>query len=103
MQEKISFKLEYNPIKMVSKLTMGAFNFDQLPSGQPNLFISSLALFAFCLFFFCKKIKLRSRITAFLITCFLILSMCFEPLYFGMGCNFRSGIRIDFLSLSVFG
>lgn len=80
MQEKISFKLEYNPIKMVSKLTMGAFNFDQLPSGQPNLFISSLALFAFCLFFFCKKIKLRSRITAFLITCFLILSMCFEPL-----------------------
>ena len=78
MQEKISFKLEYNPIKMVSKLTMGAFNFDQLPSGQPNLFISSLALFAFGLFFFCKKIKLRSRITAFLITCFLILSMCFE-------------------------
>ena len=24
-------------------------------------------------------------------------------IYFGMGCNFRSGIRIDFLSLSVFG
>lgn len=79
-QEQIHFRLEYNPLKMLSKLTMGAFNFDQLPSGQPNLFISTLALFSFCLFFLTGKIRLRSRISALLVTAFLVLSMCFEPL-----------------------
>lgn len=104
MQEKISFKLEYNPIKMVSKLTMGAFNFDQLPSGQPNLFISSLALFAFCLFFFAKKSNCAQGLRLFSLPVFSSCRCALNRLiYFGMGCNFRSGIRIDFLSLSVFG
>lgn len=79
-QQKVSFHLEYNPLKILSKLTLGSFNFTQMPSGQPNIFMSTLALFLFIIFFLNQKFSLRQKLTAFLITVFFILSMCFEPL-----------------------
>ena len=30
------WRLEYNPIKLIGKLIPGTFNFDQMPTGQPN-------------------------------------------------------------------
>lgn len=54
-ESSIQAKLEYNPLKMLSKLTIGSFNFDQMPSGFPNIFIGSLALFAFILYFFNRQ------------------------------------------------
>ncbi|MHC9532512.1 YfhO family protein [Dellaglioa sp. L3N] len=79
-EDSIKAKFEYNPLAMLSKLIIGSFNFDQMPSGFPNIFIGSLALIGFILYFMNKRFSIRERIVAFLITSFLILSMCFEPL-----------------------
>ncbi|MGK4058112.1 YfhO family protein [Loigolactobacillus coryniformis] len=77
---KINWKLEYAPVKMLSKLVVGAFNFDQMPTGFPNLFVGSLVLCGFLLYFGLKTIPWRERIVAGLVTLFLGLSLCFEPL-----------------------
>lgn len=76
----IHAKIEYPPLQMVTKLLLGTFNFKQMPSGLPNIFVGSLALCGFLLYFLNGQIKRRSRISAGLVTIFLILSMCFEPL-----------------------
>lgn len=41
----------YDPFEVVSKFYIGAFNFDQMPSGHPNLFIGTVALTA-CIYYF---------------------------------------------------
>ncbi|KRL99866.1 YfhO family protein [Liquorilactobacillus satsumensis] len=79
-QNFIHFKFEYAPLKMLSKFIVGAFNFQQMPSGYPNLFIGSLALIGFLTYFLNAKIGLRERLAALLISIFLFLSLCFEPL-----------------------
>ena len=61
--------------EMVSKFFVGAFNFEQMPSGYPNLFIGSLALLCVCLYFFNRIIPLRERITAFVLLIFFVFSM----------------------------
>lgn len=79
-EQIIQAKFEYAPWKMLSKLVIGAFNFDQIPQGYPNLFVGTLVLLGTLAYFFSRQIKLTSKITAFLITAFLLLSLCFEPL-----------------------
>ncbi|KRL07749.1 YfhO family protein [Liquorilactobacillus hordei] len=79
-QNSVSFKFEYNALKMLSKFIIGSFNFQQMPSGYPNLFIGSIFVIGFILYFIDSKISLRERILAFLISIFLVLSLCFEPL-----------------------
>ncbi|GBG94105.1 bacterial membrane protein YfhO [Ligilactobacillus salitolerans] len=76
----IHAKFEYQPLKMLSKLLLGAFNFKQMPSGLPNLFVGSLVLISFVLFFFNSKFKWTSRLVAFLVSAFFVTSLCFEPL-----------------------
>lgn len=78
--DKINWVFEYNPLKIFSKFIIGSFDFNQMPSGYPNLFISTLGLCLFLLYFFNRKIKLSARLGALLITVFLVLSLCFEPL-----------------------
>ena len=78
--QTIHFKWEYFPPKMLTKLVLGAFDFKQMPSGYPNIFVGSLVLFAFLLFFFNRRFKLSSRLAALALTGFLLVSMCFEPL-----------------------
>lgn len=79
-QSVIHAKIEYNPLKILSKLTLGSFNFKQMPSGYPNIFVGSLVLFLFVTYFFSKRFSYRERICAFLISVFLVVSMFFEPL-----------------------
>ncbi|WP_056990190.1 YfhO family protein [Liquorilactobacillus mali] len=79
-QSSVSLKFEYNALKMLSKFVVGSFNFQQMPSGYPNLFIGSVFLIGFILYFVDSKISLRERILSFLISIFLVLSLCFEPL-----------------------
>ncbi|MCK8612226.1 YfhO family protein [Apilactobacillus nanyangensis] len=74
------WKVEYNPLKMVSKLFDGSFNFSQMPNGYPNIFIGSIALIGFILFFCNKQIGLKHKIATFVITAIIIVSMFFEPL-----------------------
>ncbi|TFJ43277.1 hypothetical protein CKN80_12055 [Carnobacterium divergens] len=61
--------------EMISKLYIGAFNFDQMPDGYPNLFIGSLALICFISFLFSRAFPIRERLMAFLIVLFLVVSM----------------------------
>ena len=78
--KKIHWKFEYSPIKIITKFNIGAYNFDAVSSGLPNLFIPSLLLAFALLFFLIRKIPFRVRCVSLLVTVFLTLSMCFEPL-----------------------
>lgn len=61
--------------EMLSKLMIGAFNFDQMPSGYPNIFIGSLALISFCFYFFNRSFPLRERIVGLSLIIFFVVSM----------------------------
>nr|WP_057877948.1 YfhO family protein [Levilactobacillus paucivorans] len=74
------WKFEFFPPKMVAKFFLGSFNFDQMPSGTANLFIGAIALIGALFYFGDRRIHLRTRITAGLITVFLALSLCVQPL-----------------------
>lgn len=77
---KISSRFEYNPLHILAKLFSGAFNFDQMPSGTPNIFIGALFTLGIILFFIARRIPLRERLCALVITAFLVVSMMYEPL-----------------------
>lgn len=78
--QKIHWQFEYNPLKMLSKLVIGNFNFDQMPKGEPNIFVGSLVLICALLYFGTHKIAWQERFVALLVTIFLGVSMCYEPL-----------------------
>ncbi|WP_269073879.1 YfhO family protein [Agrilactobacillus fermenti] len=77
--QHIKWQIEYAPYKLMLKLIMGSFNFDQMSTGQANIFVGSLAIFGFLFFFTLRQIPLRAKITAAFITIFLIVSLFFEP------------------------
>ncbi|MDD6432098.1 MAG: YfhO family protein [Lactobacillaceae bacterium] len=76
----ISSKLEYQPLKMLGKLVPGSFDFNQMPSGQPNIYIGMLLMIGTGLYFFSSRVKWSQRLVAGLVTIFFILSFCYEPL-----------------------
>lgn len=76
----VKWKVEYNPLKMISKLFDGSFNFSQMPSGYPNIFVGSIVIIGFLIFFCNNQIQLKRRIITLLITLILVVSMFFEPL-----------------------
>lgn len=76
----ISSKLEYQPFKMLGKLVPGSFDFNQMPSGQPNIYIGMLLMIGAGLYFFNSRVKWSQRLVAGLVTIFFILSFCYEPL-----------------------
>ncbi|WP_461213220.1 YfhO family protein [Lacticaseibacillus sp. GG6-2] len=77
---KIHWRFEYAPVKLLGKFFFGTFNFDQMPSGQANIFVGSLATIGFLLYFVCRHIPWRERLFAFFWTAFLALSLMLEPL-----------------------
>lgn len=80
MTEKIGNWLEYNPLLFFSKFFVGSFNFEQMPSGQPNIFIGSLGLITAMFFFTDKRPKVITKVLTLLITLFLFASMFLAPL-----------------------
>ncbi|MFD1432010.1 YfhO family protein [Lacticaseibacillus yichunensis] len=76
----IHWKFEYQPWKMLGKFFAGSFNFDQMPNGQPNVFVGSLVVIAFVLYFVLGKNRWQERLTALVWTGILTLSLMFEPL-----------------------
>lgn len=75
-----TWKFEYAPYKLLGKLIAGAFSFDQMPNGQANIFVGSLALIGFLLYFFISRIPWRERLAALLWSLFLLASLMLEPL-----------------------
>lgn len=76
----IKWSTEYFPFNMVAKLIPGSFNFDQMPDGQPNIFIGMLLTIAFLLFIFDSRWSRKTRIVAGLISIFFICSFFLQPL-----------------------
>lgn len=72
--------IEYNPLFFFSKLFIGSFNFAQMPSGQPNIFIASIGAFGAILYFINTNIRWQNRLIAGLVTVFLFCSMFIAPL-----------------------
>lgn len=79
-ETKLHFKFDYFPFKMLGKLVTGSFNFKQMPSGQPNIFVGMLMLMAFLLFLIDRRYHWRQQLIATVITLFFLLSFCYQPL-----------------------
>ena len=75
-----SFKSEYNPLLMLSKLFIGSFDFHEMQKGYPNIFVGSLSLFSFLCYFKEKKIALSQRLYAIFITIVPLISFNIEML-----------------------
>ncbi|KRM88279.1 hypothetical protein FD19_GL000571 [Lacticaseibacillus thailandensis DSM 22698 = JCM 13996] len=76
----VNWRFEYNPLHLLSKLVAGSFNFDQMPSGLPNIFVSSLVTLGAIVYFMNRRIRWQERLTAGLWSLVLLVSLMFEPL-----------------------
>ncbi|WP_282800999.1 YfhO family protein [Secundilactobacillus kimchicus] len=75
-----SFKFDYFPLKMLAKFFLGSFNFNQMPKGLPNIFVGSLVLIGVLTALLFKRRPRRQWLATLLVTFFLGLSLCFDPL-----------------------
>ena len=80
MLDNLSWKFDYQPADILGKLFLGTFNFEQMPTGLPNIFIGSLPIIILWFFFTYKHIRWQTRLTAFFITAILVVSMMYAPL-----------------------
>ncbi|WP_320164822.1 YfhO family protein [uncultured Trichococcus sp.] len=71
----IDWSFAYDPFEVVSKFYIGAFNFDQMPSGHPNLFIGTVALTAYIYYFVHPAFSKKERFTSFALTVLFFLAM----------------------------
>lgn len=75
MSDTIDWTLKYPFQEILSKFYIGAFDFDQMPTGHPNLFVGTIALVGFLFYFFNRAIPLKERVVALLLTIFFFFSM----------------------------
>ncbi len=75
-----NWTFRYFPVDFFSKLLPAAFNYDQVPSGLPNVFTGSLTLFLAIFYFGERRISKKERISAFVLLLFLFLSMNIDKL-----------------------
>lgn len=71
----LEWQFKYPFPEMLSKLYIGAFDFDQLPSGLPNIFIGSIALISFLYYFINGRFSIHERVVTLLITMLFLFSM----------------------------
>lgn len=79
-QTNIQWRFEYQPLKMIVKFLTGCFNFSQMPTGTPNLFVGALTLIGIVVYFLQKQINWREKLATLGISIILFLSMCYQPL-----------------------
>ncbi|MGT2743119.1 glycosyltransferase PgfM1 [Streptococcus plurextorum] len=77
---RFDWKLQINPLDILAKLTVGAFDNESWPAGPnlPNIYIGALALFGFFYFFRYAKVDRRRKIGFLLITFIFLLSFSHE-------------------------
>ncbi|WP_261806177.1 YfhO family protein [Lapidilactobacillus luobeiensis] len=71
---------EYSPLSLLPKLSIGSYSFDQMSSGQANIFTGTLVVLLAILFFTASEFSVKKRLLAGGLTTFLILSFMLEPL-----------------------
>ncbi|WP_051999873.1 YfhO family protein [Schleiferilactobacillus shenzhenensis] len=78
--KSIDWTTEYNPFKLLAKLVSGAYSFDQMSSGQANIYTGMIVLLGVILYFLNRWLPWREKIAAGLISLFLLASLFFQPL-----------------------
>ncbi|WP_461218969.1 YfhO family protein [Lapidilactobacillus salsurivasis] len=71
---------EFSPSALLPKLSLGSYSFDQMSSGQANIFTGSLVLILAMLFWTAREFSVKQRALAGGVTVFLLLSFMLEPL-----------------------
>ncbi|MDO5456722.1 MAG: YfhO family protein [Atopococcus tabaci] len=72
------FSAKFPLMDLVSKFTIGAFNFDQFPDGLPNIFVSALILIQVLRYFFNSSFKWQEKTASALFILILTLSFNLE-------------------------
>lgn len=80
MNTDFSFQLAYPIQELLSKFVIGAFNFDQMPSGLPTVFVGSVASISFLFYLIDKRFDFIERLYVGGLAIFLLLSMNVEAL-----------------------
>lgn len=70
-----TWNLHYPVVDFFSKMLPGAFSYDEVPSGLPNVFTGTISIIFAFFYFLNVRINKRERFTSLLIVVFLILSM----------------------------
>lgn len=80
--QKVLPKIEWNypPLDFFAKLIPGAFSYDQVPFGLPNIFVGSLVNVLIILYFFQKSLSFREKLAAFFVLAVLYFSMGIDAL-----------------------
>lgn len=75
-----AWSLQINPLDILSKLMVGAFDNESWPAGPnlPNIYVGAFALFGFVAYFLSEKIERHRKIAGFLISFFFIVSFAHE-------------------------
>ncbi|MBD5429915.1 YfhO family protein [Lactobacillus sp.] len=75
-----NFNFQFLPWNIFTKLEIGSYNFSEMESGMPNIYLSSFLLFICLTYFFSKKISIRAKISNLILLLFLLISFSFNPL-----------------------
>ncbi|MBO3092385.1 YfhO family protein [Schleiferilactobacillus harbinensis] len=75
----IDWTIEYNPLKLLPKMVSGAYSFDQMSSGQANIYTGMIVLLGVILYFFNRWVPWQEKIVAGGISLFLLASLFFQP------------------------
>lgn len=75
--ETVHFKwaVEFNPLYIISKLFIGAFDYEQMPNGLPNVYVASPAFIGLLIYFCEKNFPLKERLMAGFVFLVFIISM----------------------------
>lgn len=79
-ETQLKWHFEYSPWKILAKLVPGSFDFSQMPSGQPNIYVGALCLIGACLYFVYHHDRWQAKLSAGLISIFMLASFCWPPL-----------------------
>ncbi|MCW0952492.1 YfhO family protein [Weissella ceti] len=80
MLQNLTWTFQYMPPDILAKFFGGTFNFDQMPSGLPNIFVGSIPLITFWACLITRKIRWQTKVATVIVTTFLVISMMFAPL-----------------------
>lgn len=76
----LSLKLAHDFTDIFSKLFLGAFDFEELKAGSPNLFAGSLIIIGLIFYFSNRKIRKREKLAALMVFAIFMLSFRYEIL-----------------------
>lgn len=79
VDSQFNFNWQFSIWKLISKLNTGSYSFDEMSSGLPNIYFSSIFLILALLFFISKKFNWKLKLGYGLLLIFLLLSFSFNP------------------------